>query len=367
MANRDYYNILGVAKGASEDEIKKAYRRLAHKYHPDKGGGDEEKFKEINEAYHVLSSKEKRAQYDRFGKVFDGGFSAGGGPASGWDFRGFGDGFGFDPSQFEDLGNIGDIFDAFFEGLGVRKRRAYKRGSDLELIQEITLEEAFSGTNKNLKYKTFIACQKCSGLGHFPDEGFKNCSVCDGRGEIRESRSTIFGSFSQIRPCAKCAGSGQLPNKICGFCSGVGRVVGEKEVEISIAPGIVDGQLIKVPKAGERGERGAGAGDLYARIKIKPHPIFRRDGNDLLIKKEISVVDTLLDKKIEIPTIDGKKAEVEIPPGFNLKDRIVIAGEGMSRFANYGRGNLLVELEVKTPKKLSAKAKKLLEDLRGEL
>ncbi len=372
MNNKDYYQVLGISKEASDEDVKKAYRKLAHQYHPDKNGGNDKKFKEINEAYQVLSNKEKRAQYDRFGRVFDGNFSNGGGNpfGEGFDFRNFSDGFsaqGGPASGWEDFGNISDIFDAFFEGIGVKKRRTYQRGSDVELHQQITLEEAFTGTAKAIKFKTFIGCSKCGGTGYFPEEGLKDCSACNGRGEIKESRSTIFGSFQQIRPCGKCNSVGQIPNKICGVCSHSGRVSAEKEVTIDIVPGVQEGQLIKLPGAGEKGERGAESGDLYVRISIKPNQIFKRHGDDLVIKKEVDIVDVLLDKKIELMTIGGGNLEVEIPKGFNLKERLVIKGEGMSRLGGYGKGNLLVELEIKTPKKLSAKAKKLLEELEKEL
>jgi len=373
----DYYKILGIEKSASEEEIKKAYRRLAHKYHPDKIQGDEKMFKKINEAYQVLSSKDKRAQYDRFGRVFDGSTgSPGGGPFGGWDFGGFsakggpaeGWEFGFDPRGFENEENLGDIFDAFFEGMGIKKkRRAYERGSDLEVVQEITLEEAFRGAIKSIRFKTFVSCDKCSGLGHFPKEGFIACSQCDGRGEIQESRKTFFGNFTQVRTCAKCLGAGKIPNKICSSCAGAGRIMKEKEVEINIAPGISDGQLIKVPKAGELGERGAEAGDLYVRIKVIPHREFNRAGDDLLMKQEINLIELLIAGKVEVKTVAGGKIIIDVPPGFKLGDKLTVSGEGMPRLGGYGRGRLLVDLEVKVPKKMSEKARKLLEELKKEL
>lgn len=351
---KDYYKILGVDRNASEEEIKKAFRKLAHQYHPDRGG-DEKKFKEINEAYQILSNKEKRAQYDRFGQTFDGQSPFG----FGWDFKGF--------EGFEDLGDLGDIFESFFEGFGFKKRRTYKRGSDLELAIEITLEEAFKGVEKNLKYSTFVDCQNCSAAGHFKEAGFTTCSICDGRGEIKESRQTFFGSFNQVRVCSKCNGAGKIPNKICSNCKGSGRIMTQKEVKIKIAPGISNGQLIKMSRLGEAGERGAEPGDLYVQIRIKPHPIFERRGDDLLVKKEINLIDVLLNKKIEIKSISGDKINIEIPEGFNLAKKLKIAGEGMPHFNGYGRGSLFVEFEVKVPKKLSGKAKKLLEDLEKEL
>ncbi len=376
--NKDYYKILGVSKNASSEEIKKAYYKLAHEYHPHKAGKDEkkfkefnEKFKEINEAYSVLSNPQKRAQYDKFGRVFEGGASGASGPfgSGNFGFEGnpFSDfGFDFDPSQFSDFTDLGDIFDAIFEGLGVRqKRRTYKRGSDLEFVQEITLEEAFKGATKNLKFKTFVKCEKCKGMGCDEKMGFSKCPVCGGRGEIKETRNSFFGNFAQVKPCEKCFGTGQIPNKICENCRGAGRVLGEREVKVQILPGVKDGQLIKINGIGEAGERQTASGDLYIRIKIKPHQIFERIGDNLKIKKEVDLIDLLLGKKLEVPTISGNKLSVEIPPDFDIKKDLIIRGEGMPIFGSLGRkGDLLVELMVKTPKKLNPKLKKILEDLK---
>lgn len=364
MNKKDYYKILGVEKTSTEEDIKKAFRKLAHQYHPDKSGGDEKRFKEINEAYQVLSSKDKRAQYDKFGTAFDG-------QGGGFDFRNFGgEGFefGFDPSQFGEMGDFGDVFDSIFEGLGIKKKRkTYHRGSDVELIQEITLEEAFSGVEKKTSFKTFVVCAECAGLGHHAKSGFDNCSACDGRGEVRENRSTFFGNFTQVRPCGKCGGEGKIPNKICGQCSGHGRVAANKQMNVNIAAGLADGQIMKISKVGEVGEKGADSGDVYVHIRVRPHPVFRREGENLFVKKEVSALDLLLGKKIEVQTIDKKTIKVEIPAGFNLSQRLEVAGAGMPRFGAYGRGSLFVEFIVKIPHNLSAKAKKLLEELEGEM
>lgn len=361
---KDYYKILGVEKSANEEEIKKAYRKLAHKYHPDKSGGDESKFKEINEAYQILSDKQKRSQYDRFGNVFSG---SGQGGFGGFDFSrgadgGFDFGFGFDPSNLEDLSGVSDIFDAFFEGLGVRpKRKTYRRGADLETVKEITLEESFRGVTAKVSADSFMVCAECGGLGHFPKEGFVQCATCDGRGEIRETRQSFFGQFSQVRACAKCHGQGQIPNRACRNCGGSGRVKQNRAVEIAIAPGIADGQLIKVVGAGQAGERGAEAGDLYVRIKIKPHHTFKRLGDDLLVKKDLDILRVLAGKKIEAPTLSGGNISVEIPAGFNLREKLRISGEGMPKFGGYGRGDLYVEFDVKVPK-IDSKLRKFLGD-----
>jgi molecular chaperone DnaJ len=365
----DYYKILGISRNASPEEIKTAYRKLAHKYHPDKAGGNEAMFKKINEAYQVLSNHEKRAQYDRFGKTFSGSAGAGGG-MGGFDWRNFSDGveFGFDMNGFGGDGNMGDVFDAFFEGLGVkRKRRAYERGSDLELAEEVTLEEAFRGAKRDVKFRTFISCKKCEGIGHFPKDGFSACTSCDGRGEIQETRKTFFGNFAQIKTCDKCHGLGKIPKKACDDCRGTGRVESEKKVEVSVAPGIADGQLIKISKGGEMGAYGAEAGDLYVRIRVKPHHLFKRHGDDLVIEQKADLIELLTARKIEVKTIAGGTVVADIPSDFRLGEQVVISGEGMPRLGGIGRGRLVVNLDVRMPKKLSDKAKKLLEELKREL
>lgn len=370
---RDYYKILGINKNASPEEIKKAYRRLAHQHHPDKAGGDEKKFKEINEAYQVLSDEKKRVQYDRFGTAEPmGGFSWPGGTGGSWGGS-YGmpnwdmSGFSTDGQNFGDFGDLSDIFESFFEGLGVKpRRRTYERGSDLEVVEEIELQEAFRGVVKNIKIKTYARCEACQGQGADQKAGSATCSVCGGQGEIKEQRRTFFGNFSQLKVCDRCRGSGQIPNKICGVCRGSGRVAAEKEIKVDILPGVEDGQLIKIKGGGEAGEKGTAGGDLYVRVKVKPHPLFERRGNDLVVKKELKILDLLLGKKIEIPTISGGKINVEIPAHFNLKENLRISGEGMPRFGSYGRGDLLVSFTVRAPKKLSAKAKKILEELEGE-
>lgn len=361
----DYYKILGINKGASEEEIKKAFRKLAHKYHPDKGGGDEKKFKEIVEAYAVLSDKKKREQYDKFGRVFEGAGGAGAGPFAG--NAGPFDGFGveFDPSIFSDFGDLGDIFDMFFEGMGVRqKRRVYHRGADIEIVQEITLEQAFFGVKNELKYKINVQCDKCGGKGYDIKEGLEKCAVCAGRGEIKEARSTFFGNFTQIKQCKECFGTGQIPKKICSHCHSSGKISGERDVKLEILSGVLDGQIIKFQGMGEAGEQGAESGDLYVRVRVKPHSVFNRRGSDLFVKKETRLIDILLGEKISVQTIDNKKIEVEIPENFDLKNDLIIPKQGMPIFGSASRGNLVVELKIRTPKKLSPKAKKTLEDLK---
>lgn len=363
---KDYYTILGVQKTASEEEIKKAYRKLAHQHHPDKAGGDEKKFKEINEAYQVLSDKNKRAQYDRFGTADPmGGFGGAQGGPQGW--GGFGGQAGFDPSQFGDMGDIGDIFESFFEGMGVRPRRkTYEKGSDLEVQEQITLEEAFNGIVKTVRLKTFVHCEKCAGKGAEPGSGFEKCSTCDGQGEIREQRRTFFGSFSQVKTCERCHGAGQIPKKPCAVCKGAGRVQSEREIKIEIVAGIDDGQLIKVKGMGEAGERGTASGDLYVRVRVKPSSVFERHGVDLVVRKELKLIDVLLGKTMQVPLVSGGSKNVEVPAGFNLKDNLRITGEGMPHIGSRSRGDMFVSFVIKAPKKPSAKEKELLEKLEKE-
>lgn len=347
----DYYKILGVTRDASEEEIKKAYRRLAHKYHPDKPGGDEKKFKEINEAYQILSNKEKKTQYDHFGQAPEG-FSG----FPGWDF-----------GAWEDMGDFGDIFESIFEQFGGRRRQTYTRGSDVEIVQELSLEEAFNGVKRPLKFVTAVPCTKCGGLGYNEEKGFTDCKTCKGKGEIKEQRQTFFGSFAQIKTCPSCKGRGEIPNEPCKLCGGRGRITGTRETEVTIAAGVDDGQIIKITGRGEAGEQGTQSGDLYVVIRVKPHQVFIRKKNDLYLEKEVKLTDIALGKEIEFADISGEKVKTSIPADFNLQKPLRIAGRGMPRFGAFGRGDLYLTLQVRTPKHLSAKAKKLLEELDKEL
>ncbi len=359
----DYYHILGVSKSASEEEIKKAYRKLAHKFHPDKPEGNEKKFKEINEAYQVLGNKEKRAEFDRFGRVF----SAGGGSTYGGE--GFPGGFqwsaeNFDPADIEDI--FGDIFDGF--GFGGRRRTTYRHGSDIQIIQEISLEEAFRGVRRNVKFKTLVPCKECGGKGHNTAKGYSSCGTCGGQGEIREERKSFFGSFARVKECPACHGRGEIPKDVCKACDGEGRVAGEKAVELNISPGVEDNQHMQIHGGGEAGERGGENGDLYVVIKIKPHKIWKRVKTNLLTEKEVRITEILLGKEIELEGIDGEKIRIRVPAGADIRGNLKISGKGMPAFGTpHRRGDLFVSLNLKLPKHFSEKAKKLLEDLEQEL
>ncbi|MBI4193213.1 MAG: DnaJ domain-containing protein [Candidatus Colwellbacteria bacterium] len=351
MTHKDPYAILGVSRGASEDEIKKAYRRLAHQFHPDKPTGNAEKFKEINEAYQILSDARKRAQYDRFGRVFDGAPSAG---ASGFPFGGFE--WNVD---FGEAGDLGEIFESIF---GSRRRApTYERGSDLEMEAVISLEEARTGKKAPLEFKTRISCAACAGQGSDAAKGFATCSTCGGKGEVRESKRTFFGHFSQVTTCSVCKGTGHVPKAVCAACKGAGRAEGVRTATLEIRPGVESGQIIKMKGLGEAGERGAEAGDLYVRIRVKPHPVFERAGDDLVVSVEVDIIGLLAKRAISAPTLAGGLIEIEIPGGFNLRDELRVKGEGVT-----ARGDLVIRLNAVVPKKVNPKLKRFLEDLGGE-
>lgn len=362
---KDYYKILEVSRGASEDEVKKAYRKLAHKHHPDKAGGNETKFKEINEAYQVLSNKDKRAQYDQFGQVFEGGPAGAG--AGGW--NPFGGGAGQWNVNMGGAGDFSDIFESIFEqfGGGGGRRQTYARGNDIEVTKEITLEEAFRGVKHPFEFRTYSVCKVCDGAGSEKGSEFKKCAKCQGRGEIREQRRTFFGNFSQVQTCPDCHGKGQIPLNPCKECKTTGRVMGTRHVPLEIASGIEDGQVIKIKGMGEAGEHGSGSGDLYVIIRVKSHATFHRKKADLFIEKELRVTDALLGKKIEITDVGGERFSFSIPPQFNFRESLKISGRGMSKWGSSARGDLYITLNIKSPKSVSSHAKKLLEELEKEI
>ncbi len=358
---KDYYKILGVEKNASEEDVKKAYRKLAHQYHPDKPNGDSEKFKEISEAYQVLSNKEKRAQYDRFGEMPPQGAWQGGTWQGAPGFGGFGD-----------VGEWGDVFEELFTMFGGGKKRAtYVHGSDIEATQTITLEEAFAGSVKKLAYHTFVSCEACGGKGYDKNTRFETCTVCGGKGEVREEKRTFFGNFSQVRTCERCRGTGTVPDKVCASCSGTGRIRGKREIDLNIVSGVEDGQIVKVVGGGEAGEHGGKTGDLYVVIRVEPHSRFTRKAADLYVTRDIKLTDALLGRTVNVEGIDGERIAVMIPKGFNLKRDVQIAGKGMPLPGRSGstaaRGDLYVSFNLTTPDKLSKKAQDLLRELDREL
>jgi len=360
---KDYYQILGISRGASQDEIKKAYYKLAHKHHPDKGG-DEKKFKEINEAYQVLSDKEKRNQYDRFGRVFEG--VPGGGPGfePGFDFQWA---WGRPDIDFEfDFGDLGDMVEEMFGFGAPRKKKDFKKGRDIEINFEISLEDTLKSKEKEISLAKMISCSRCQGSGAEPGTKIKECFSCRGSGEVQQIKKTLFGSFTRYVICPECGGEGVHPEKPCNVCKGEGRIRGEERIKIWIPAGVDTNQVIKVEGKGEAGRRGGKSGDLYVRIFVKSHPIFKRKGDDLYIKVPISFSQAALGNEVEVLTLEGKKILLTILAGTESGKILRISDKGIPHFSGYGKGSLYVELIVKTPKKLTKKQKELLEQLRKE-
>lgn len=362
---KDYYKLLGVAKNASEEEIKKAYRRLAQQYHPDKTGGNTEKFKEINEAYQVLSDSQKRAQYDQFGTTFEhGGPGDFGGPGSPFGgFQDFSDIFDiFGGKRKESSFKWEDVFEGVFDtGAGSATRR---RGQDVSIDVTISLVEAAQGAEKEINLYKGVVCSVCRGNGAESGFGFKQCEVCNGKGQIEERRRAGFFSFSQVRECHQCRGRGDRPIKNCSKCGGDGRVKENKKIKIIIPSGIEDGQILRLSNQGEAGLFGVQPGDLYVAIHILPHSKFRRSGKDIYFQQLISFTQAVLGDKIKVPTLDGDVL-LKIPAGIESGSVLRLHGKGIRK--GQTKGDLLVEIKIKTPKRVSEKAKKLLSELKKEI
>lgn len=363
---KDYYEELGVSKTATQDEIKKAYRKLAHKHHPDKGGSDAEKFKAVNEAYQVLSNEEKRGQYDQYGQTFEdaqrngGGFGGqGGNPfgAGGFDFSGFANGGGVD----FDLGDIfGDIFGS------QRSRQARReRGIDLEMPLTINFEEAVFGVEKSITLEKKDACRTCEGSGAKPGTKVVTCSVCHGQGQIRTTRQTVFGNVASSTTCDNCDGSGQVPEDPCDTCHGRGILRQEKTIGVKIPAGIDDGQRIAIRGEGELGYRGSKPGDLYLSIRVKPHKEFKRQGYDLYKDLPVSFTQATLGTKIKLETLDGE-IELKIPSGTQPGKVLRVSGKGVPQINSSRRGDLFITARVVIPNKLSKQETGLIKKL-GEL
>ncbi|MDZ4226658.1 MAG: DnaJ C-terminal domain-containing protein, partial [Candidatus Pacearchaeota archaeon] len=327
---KDYYQVLGVSKNASPDEIKKAFYKLAHKYHPDKGG-DEEKFKEVNEAYQVLSDKKKRDQYDEFGTAFEGGQGfpdqgQGGFPGGGFQWRwGTGENTEFD---FSDLGDV--IEEMFgFGGVGAQKKgKDLRRGNDIEVDLEISLEEVLSGREKEISLYKLNSCSRCQGQGSEPGTKNKECFSCRGTGQVQQIRKTIFGSFTQYVTCPECGGEGYMPEKKCNVCKGEGRIKSEEKIKVHIPAGVDNNQVIKVEQRGEAGKKGGKPGDLYVRIFVKKHGTFERKGDDLYVRMPVSISQASLGDEIEVLALGGTKILLQVPAGTESGKVFRISGKG---------------------------------------
>ena len=366
MTKRDYYDTLGVEKNAYKSEIKKAYRKLALKYHPDKNPSKEaeERFKEISEAYAVLSDVEKRSMYDRYGHAgIDQQYS--------YEdiFRGvdFGDIFRGTSSGFESFG-FDDIFERFFghrTSFGGKQRRRPRRGADLRYDIEISLEGASEGLETVIRVPRSEICDVCNGSGAKPGTSPKTCPSCNGSGQIQSSRRTAFGMFTQVTTCGKCHGQGSIIEERCPECHGNGRVQKTRDIEIKIPRGMDDESQLRLAGEGEAGS--GGSGDIYVVVHIKKHPVFNRRGLDLHMVKEISFTEAALGTKIDIETLGNKVEKLKIPDGTQNREIFKIRGNGMPAIHGRERGDLYVEIHVKTPRNISKKARKLLEELDKEL
>jgi len=360
MANKkDYYEVLGISKSASTDEIKKAYRKLALKYHPDKGG-DPEKFKEAKEAYEVLSDGAKRKQYDQFGHSapFGGGF----GQEQAGNYQDFSQGFsGFD---FGDMGGVGDIFETFFGG-GGRKAQRSARGSDLETSLTIDFKEAVFGTEKELVLDKLEKCSHCGGMGNEPDTKIITCSTCQGSGGIKKIRQSFLGQIVQHAVCPECQGRGKKPEKACPLCRGKGRQRVSKKIKLKIPAGVDTGSVVRLSGEGEAGEYGAPAGDLFINIRVKPHPNFIREGYDIKNNINIDFADAALGITIKVPTI-SEGVSLKVPAGTQSGQIFKLSGYGVPYQGSNRRGDHFVEVKVLTPKKITARQKALLEEFQKE-
>ncbi len=353
MSDRDYYEILGVQRGAGKEDIKKAYRKLAIQYHPDKNRGNpeaEEKFKEATEAYEVLSDDQKRAAYDQFGKA---GVSGMGGP--GFGSRAY--------TDFSDIfGDIGDIFSEFFGGGYQQRRDGTRRGSDLRYNVEIELEDAAIGKEIKIELPRAERCETCSGTGS-RGSGPTGCTMCQGRGQIRRTQ----GFFSVTTTCPQCNGRGKIISDPCQTCRGSGLTERKRTLNIKIPPGVESGSRLKVTGEGEAGLNGGPGGDLYVVTHIKRHALFEREGNDLIVGADIPVTIAILGGEIDVPTIEGKKVKMKIPPGTESGQIFRLKGRGMPYIGGYGKGDQHVIIQVTTPKNLNKKARDLVQQLATEL
>lgn len=358
---RDFYKILGVPRNASRDDIKRAYRKLAHQYHPDKGGS-EVKFKEINEAYQVLGDEGKRAQYDQFGRVFEGGPGQTGfgwqpGAGFGEEFRGFGD---FD---FADI--FEDVFSGFGFGGGPAAGRRSKKGRDIQMELEIPFEEVIFGGRHGIEVTKVSTCERCQGSGAEPGAKMVKCGACQGRGRVERTQRTFLGAMSQIYACPTCRGRGELPDAACRECGRQGTLKRPEQLEIFIPKGVEDGELLKISGKGEASAAGGVPGDLYVKIRVEPHKVFRRQGNDLVMLLAIKFSQATLGDSVEVKTPDSS-IKLKIPEGTESGDILKVRGKGVPMARGYGRGDLLVEIKVLTPRHLSRKAKEGIEKLKEE-
>lgn len=353
MSKRDYYEVLGVGKSASADEIKKAYRKAAIQHHPDKEGGDETKFKEVNEAYEVLKDSSKRQRYDQFGHAGVGNDAGAGGP--------FGGGFGGAGAQGFDFGDLGDIFGEFFGGGNrSRGRGRQTRGRDVETSVEISFEDAVFGTEKELHLSIQDTCEHCKGKTVEPGHSLKTCDTCKGNGQVVQTMRTIFGNIQQASVCPTCKGSGKIPEKVCTVCHGKGTQARKQTVKLKIPAGIDDGATIRLREHGEAIANGP-KGDLFVHIRVKAHKKFTREGTLILSEEHVDMVEAALGTEINVETVDGD-VRMKVPAGTQSGTDFKLTGHGVPHLRGETRGAHIVTLIVDTPTKLTKNQKELLKD-----
>lgn len=356
---RDYYEVLGVEKGANAEEIKKAYRKKAREYHPDinKSSDAETKMKEVNEAYEILSDDNNKANYDRFGHAGANGQYGGGSAWGGNSSWGNAGGFDFDISGFD------SIFDMF--GGGGRRaasKTGPRKGEDIEKYIELEFEEAAHGCEKTISISHAEKCKECSGTGAKKGTSPETCSVCHGQGKVRRQTNSIFGNFATVTNCTACSGTGSVIKEVCSNCRGRGAVNAEKKIKVSFPHGINDGETIRVNAEGHAGQRGGNAGDLYLTVKLKRHPLFERDGYDVHYTLPITIFEAALGAEVEVMTIDGK-AKLAVPEGVQNGEILRMKGKGVQHLRGNGRGNQYIKILVEVPKNLGSKQKKQIKEV----
>jgi len=354
---KDYYKTLGIEKGASDAEIKKAFYKLAHQYHPDKKGGDEAKFKEANEAYQVLKDKKKRNQYDTFGSADGspfGGAGGGGNP--------FGGGFGGSQQGNINMDDLGDIFGDIFGGGGFSggsRRSRVQRGRDIEVEMHISFEEAVFGVERTIELKKNIVCSHCSGKG---GTGLKTCSKCHGSGQIKVQQNTFFGNFQSMAQCPDCEGRGEVVEKICGYCAGKGYLIGKDKIEVKVPAGIDDGQSLRLSGRGEPGLKGAPAGDLFIKVRVQKSSKFIREGQTIKSTIRLKYSQLIQGDKIDVETVDGL-VKLKIP-AFTASGKVfILKSKGVPTLNSRGRGNHLVTVKLSVPDSLTKEQKELIAQL----
>jgi molecular chaperone DnaJ len=359
---KDYYNILGVSKTASQDEIKKAFRKLAHQHHPDKQGGDSDKFKEINEAYQVLSDDSKRQKYDQFGEAGVNG-QAGGPGGMNWEDimrqSGFGQGQGFQGGVEFDLG---DLFSDFFGGGAGRKSGRQRRGDDIQMEVEIDFNEAAFGTKKTLDLYKTATCETCKGNGAKPGTPIKTCETCKGQGSIEQMQRSVFGAVRRHVVCPDCKGEGKIPETKCTECRGTGTLKKNTTIEVDIPAGIDNGQTLRISGQGGAGALGAQAGNLFVTVRVRAHKGWDRDGDDIVTQVSVPYTTLVLGGKIQVDTLDGE-VEVKVPAGTESGKALRLRGKGVQHLQSTGRGDHIVVVNVEIPQRVGGKLKRALKDL----